>query len=186
MVRLPVHLHDLVQKYQRLTSQASSDRDQQWSLAEATKVLLPLEAKEAKKCSKRMSPENKERYLVELQKAAERKMRHLLASSLEPLSLEAPLHTETNELCLAEVVPASRCEFNEAWVRQEWRDVLSYLSAKELRIVYCRYGLGGESEMTLNELATEYGVSRESIRQIELKAIQKLRDAAAREGFYPN
>lgn len=185
-VRLPVHLHDLVQKYQRLTSQAISARDQQWSLTEACKILLPMEAKEAKKSTKHMSPESKQRHLEDLQKTAERKLRHLLTSSMEPLSLEAPIHAESQELSLAEVVPASRCEFREACARQEWQDVLSYLSAKELRIVYCRYGLGGENEKTLNELALEYGVSRESIRQIELKAIQKLRDAAAREGFYPN
>jgi DNA-directed RNA polymerase sigma subunit (sigma70/sigma32) len=60
------------------------------------------------------------------------------------------------------------------------------LSPKELHILRCRYGLAGEDEKTLNQLALEYGVSRESIRQLEVKALGKLREAALREGFNVN
>jgi RNA polymerase primary sigma factor len=52
---------------------------------------------------------------------------------------------------------------------------VSTLSPKEERIIRKRYGIGEEASYTLEELGQEFHVSRERIRQIEVKAVKKLR-----------
>lgn len=185
-VRLPVHLHDLVLRYQRLSSKSLGENETELGLAQACEILMPTENKELRKSVKKLSPEQQAAHRERLAKLAELKMTRLLLTAQEPLSLEAPLQMDSFESCLGDLVPASDCEFAKAWERQEWSDLMSHLSEKELRIVHCRFGLDGEEEKTLNDLACEYGVSRESIRQIEIKAIQKLREAAFRGGYCLN
>lgn len=55
------------------------------------------------------------------------------------------------------------------------QDVLRTLTAKEEKVLILKYGLDDEIEKTLEEVGKEFGVTRERIRQIEVKAIQKLR-----------
>ena len=54
--------------------------------------------------------------------------------------------------------------------------VLSTLSTKEADILRMRFGIGADRPMTLEEVGTHYGVTRERIRQVENKAIRKLRN----------
>lgn len=62
-------------------------------------------------------------------------------------------------------------------------DVLHTLSDRERRIVICRFGLTGQSVMTLEELSGEFGVTHERIRQIEAAALKKLRHPSRRKYF---
>jgi RNA polymerase primary sigma factor len=57
-------------------------------------------------------------------------------------------------------------------------EALSELTPREQRILRMRFGLGGESDHTLEEVGKVFGVTRERIRQIEAKALEKLRDPA--------
>jgi RNA polymerase primary sigma factor len=185
-VRLPVHLHDLVLRYQRLSAKSLGENKAALGLAQACEILMPTENKELRKSLQKLSPADQAAHRERLAKLTELKFTRLLMTAQEPLSLEAPLQMDSFESCLGDLVPATDCEFAKAWERQEWSDLMSHLTEKELRIVHCRFGLAGQEEKTLNDLAAEYGVSRESIRQIEIKAIQKLRDAAFRGGYCLN
>jgi RNA polymerase primary sigma factor len=62
-----------------------------------------------------------------------------------------------------------------AHLREELRRALSCLTETEQKVAKHRYGLFGEREMTLKEIGDEFGLSRERIRQIEQKVLQKLR-----------
>ena len=53
--------------------------------------------------------------------------------------------------------------------------VLSTLSNREAEIIRMRFGIGRDRPMTLEEVGTHYGLSRERIRQVETKALRKLR-----------
>ena len=57
-------------------------------------------------------------------------------------------------------------------------NVLSTLSSKEAEILRMRFGLNRDRAMTLEEVGNHYGLSRERIRQVENKAIRKLRNPA--------
>jgi RNA polymerase primary sigma factor len=57
-------------------------------------------------------------------------------------------------------------------------EALDHLTPREQRIVSMRFGIGGSGEHTLQQVAMEFGVTRERIRQIEAKALAKLRHPA--------
>jgi RNA polymerase primary sigma factor len=61
--------------------------------------------------------------------------------------------------------------------------ILSELTAREARVIRLRFGIGTEDSMTLEEVGKEYGVTRERIRQIEAKALRKLRHPSRLERF---
>lgn len=66
------------------------------------------------------------------------------------------------------LIKEANCEIVEA--------VLSTLSTKEAEVLHMRFGIGADKPMTLEEVGQHYGVTRERIRQIENKAIRKLRN----------
>lgn len=190
-VRLPVHIHDVVQKYSRLTSQASKERDAVVTLGEASRILFPVSEDEVRTAKPRgkaakVAPVDVAERVRELECSAERRLKGILTMAQEPVSLEAPVSHEVGESTLGDMIPAIECEFSKSWARHEWEWLLAHLSAKELYILRCRYGLAEQEEKTLNELAIEYGVSRESIRQLEVKALKKLKEAVLRDGFNVN
>jgi RNA polymerase primary sigma factor len=63
-------------------------------------------------------------------------------------------------------------------VRAETADVLKTLSPSEEKVVRMRFGIGFDREHTLEEIAQNFGLTRERIRQIESKALQHLRGPA--------
>jgi RNA polymerase primary sigma factor len=60
-------------------------------------------------------------------------------------------------------------------VRQGAANVLGTLSPTEEKVIRMRFGIGYDREHTLEEIAREFGLTRERIRQIELKGLQRLR-----------
>jgi RNA polymerase primary sigma factor len=67
----------------------------------------------------------------------------------------------------------------ESSLRDETRSALSALTPREQKILRMRFGIGEKSEHTLEEVGREFKVTRERIRQIEAKAIAKLRHPAS-------
>ena len=63
-------------------------------------------------------------------------------------------------------------------MKQSIGEALAQLTPREQRILNMRFGIGGAPEQTLQEVAKVFGVTRERIRQIEAKALQKLRHPA--------
>ena len=66
-------------------------------------------------------------------------------------------------------------------LRENLDEVLSSLSDREARVLKMRFGLGGKRPMTLEEVGKEFGVTRERIRQIEAKALRKLKHPSHRK-----
>jgi RNA polymerase primary sigma factor len=97
----------------------------------------------------------------------------------EPKSLDAPVG-EDGDASLGDLVedtaatsPHAAAEIDA--LRNSLADVLSELTPREERILSMRFGIGGASEHTLAEIGETFGVTRERIRQIEAKALDKLR-----------
>jgi RNA polymerase primary sigma factor len=87
--------------------------------------------------------------------------------------------TETESAILAPVNEISGVDPERLYLMEERRlqvlDQLKYLSGRELEIIIKRLGLDGQKEMTLEEIASDYGITRERIRKIEAKIMRKLR-----------
>jgi RNA polymerase primary sigma factor len=115
---------------------------------------------------------------AEMQIPAE-KVREIIKASQEPVSLESPIGEEEDSRLGDFVEDASALAPAEAashqLLREQMENVLDSLSGRERRVLQLRFGLDDGRSRTLEEVGKEFGVTRERIRQIEAKALRKLR-----------
>jgi RNA polymerase primary sigma factor len=109
-----------------------------------------------------------------------KKVRHILKISQDIISLEAPVGAEEDSK-LGDFIeddeavsPADAT--NRKIIKENIHAMLQYLSPREQKIIRMRFGLDDGIGHTLEEVGKEFGVTRERIRQIEAKILQKLRD----------
>lgn len=109
------------------------------------------------------------------------RVRRLLGTVQEPVSLEAMIGAEQDSplLELAEDTEALNPETGALWeaCQQDVRRLLASLRPRERQVVQDRFGLDGRTPQTLDEISRTLRISREGIRQIEARAIRKLRHA---------
>ena len=107
----------------------------------------------------------------------------LKAAAKEPVSLDAPGLSEDSFRLLDRLAdPAARSpadEVDEGAMIASMRQLLQRLGPREQQIVRLRFGIETPSEETLEEVSHRFGLSRERIRQLEIRALQKLRRAAS-------
>ena len=107
------------------------------------------------------------------------RVREIQKISQEPVSLETPIGEEEDSQLGdfieddGAVAPPDAASF--AMLKEELADVLDTLSEREKEVIILRYGLEDGHTRTLEEVGRRFGVTRERIRQIENKAISKIR-----------
>jgi RNA polymerase primary sigma factor len=107
------------------------------------------------------------------------KVREIIKVSQDPVSLETPIGEEEDSH-LGDFVPdtdaiAPADAANLTMLRGEVEDILDTLTPRERRVLQLRFGLIDGHQRTLEEVGKRFGVTRERIRQIEAKALRKLR-----------
>jgi len=179
-IRIPVHM---VESINRVTQamrqlQQSLGRD---PTAEETALAMDLVSdvdrravEESQKTGDKLSPDVYRR----VKRAAE-KVRQLMRVSQEPMSLETPVGSEDNSVLVDFIADDSLAspveETNREMLREQMHDVLDSLSEREREVLMLRFGLIDGEPHTLEEVGLFFGVTRERIRQIESKALRKLR-----------
>lgn len=112
------------------------------------------------------------------------RVREILKISQKTTSLETPIGDEEDSFLgdfIADETQASPYELTSRQLMQEnVREVIASLSDREAKVLKMRFGLDGQKPMTLEEVGREFGVTRERIRQIESKALRKLRHPSRR------
>ncbi len=107
------------------------------------------------------------------------KVRKVLKIAKEPISLETPVGEEDDSLLGDFIEDKKIINPSEAIVNlnlaEQTRKALSTLTPREERVLRMRFGIGEESDHTLEEVGQDFNVTRERIRQIEAKALRKLR-----------
>jgi RNA polymerase primary sigma factor len=150
-IRVPVHMTEVISKIVRARRQIFSEIGREPSPEElAEKLHMPLE-----------------------------KVRRTLKIAKEPLSLETPIGEE-GDSSLGDMLEDENTILPiDAMIQSNLREtttrVLASLTPREERIVRMRFGLGMNSDHTLEEVGQQFSVTRERIRQIEAKALRKLK-----------
>ena len=107
------------------------------------------------------------------------KVRKVLRIAKEPISLETPIGEEEDSLLGDFIEDKNAVSPAEATVNKNLdattRKVLSTLTPREEKVLRMRFGIGERSDHTLEEVGQDFDVTRERIRQIEAKALRKLR-----------
>jgi len=151
MIRIPVHMVETINKITRISRELVQELGREPKPVEiAAKVKLPVEKVEA-----------------------------ILRIAKEPISLETPIGDDEDTNLVDLIKDTSAVSPLDATIMEDLREhihnALKTLSPKEQYIIAKRYGLFGDAPATLEEVGSEFDVTRERIRQIEVKALRKLR-----------
>ena len=107
------------------------------------------------------------------------KVREIQKIAQEPVSLETPIGEEEDshlgDFIPDDDAPAPAEAASFSLLKEQLTDVLSTLAPREEKVLRLRFGLDDGRARTLEEVGSEFGVTRERIRQIEAKALRKLR-----------
>lgn len=125
----------------------------------------------------------REPLVVELAKALdwpESRVGYLMIAEIFPCSLDAPLDAANPEkgvfgdLVADDAALFSLSQVERADMKKQFRKCLRSLTKREQLVLRMRYGLGGERKHTLEEISLEIGRSRELVRHVQIRAIEKL------------
>ncbi|HBC73236.1 MAG: RNA polymerase sigma factor [Candidatus Amesbacteria bacterium GW2011_GWB1_47_19] len=113
------------------------------------------------------------------------RVREILKIAQDTTSLETPVGDEEDSMLGDFIADTSQPSPIEAasreLLKENIEEVLSTLTDREARVLRMRFGLDGKNPMTLEEVGREFGVTRERIRQIEAKALRKLKHPSRRK-----
>jgi len=179
-IRIPVHMVESINRVTRTMRELQQEMGRDATPEEiAVEMGLVSEAdrrswEEAQTNGVRLPPDVARR----VRRAAE-KVRQLMRVSQEPMSLETPVGAEDNSILVDFIADDSTAspaeETNRELLRQQMREALDQLTDRERDVLMLRFGLEDGESRTLEEVGARFGVTRERIRQIESKALRKLR-----------
>lgn len=119
----------------------------------------------------------------------EKKIKNIIKISKEPISLETPVGDSEDAFIKDfienenEMSPAEAVVGND--LKERVRKVLKSLTPREEKVLKMRFGIDVASEHTLEEVGKDFGVTRERVRQIEVKALRKLRHPSRSKDLTP-
>ena len=156
-IRIPVHMIETINKLNRISRQM---------LQEMGREPLPEE-------------------LAERMAMPEDKIRKVLKIAKEPISMETPIGDDEDSH-LGDFIEDNTLDLpidsaTSESLRNSVRDVLGGLTAREAKVLRMRFGIDMNTDHTLEEVGKQFDVTRERIRQIEAKALRKLRHPSRSE-----
>ncbi len=150
-IRIPVHMVETINKYKRISRQCMQEFGREPTIEEISKEMdIPVSR------------------VREIQKIA-----------LDPVSLETPIGEEDDsklgDFIKDEVAKSPDDVVAQEKLKRQLISVLDTLTPREEKVIRLRYGIDDSRPRTLEEVGKEFNVTRERIRQIEAKALRKLR-----------
>ena len=138
--------------------------------------------RESRQLQQELGREATETELAEASGLTVEKLREVLKITPDPVSLDTPVGEDEDSPLSSFITAGTQAEPEKATeaalLKEQVRQLLGTLDERERRVLELRYGIGGDRARTLEEVGKEFGVTRERIRQIEAKALRKLRHPA--------
>jgi RNA polymerase primary sigma factor len=150
-IRIPIHMVETINKVSKTSRQLTQELGRNPTVEEiAEKLLIPSD-----------------------------KIRKVLANTKDPLSLDSPLGSGDSESVIGSFIEDIKAVSPfKATVYSNLKEItaslLSHLTPREERVIRMRFGIGIDTDHTLEEVGKQFSVTRERIRQIEAKALKKL------------
>lgn len=150
-IRIPVHMVETITKVKKVSSQLLHENGHDPSPEEiADRLEMPVE-----------------------------RVREIMRIAQDPVSLETPIGEEEDshlgDFIPDEDAPAPAEAASQVLLKEQINQVLSTLTEREEKVLRLRFGLEDGRSRTLEEVGQQFNVTRERIRQIEAKALRKLR-----------
>ncbi|NOZ06131.1 MAG: RNA polymerase sigma factor RpoD [Chloroflexi bacterium] len=179
-IRIPVHMHETINRLVRVSRQLLQELGREPSSEEiALEMNLLTEEEREQIDSTLLQGKPLDAALDRKIKRAASKVRRIMSLSQEPMSLETPVGSEDNsflgDFLEDETVPGPVDIASRRMLREEMSGILNSLGKREREVLELRFGLTDGRSRTLEEVGQQFGVTRERIRQIEAKALRKLR-----------
>lgn len=150
-------------------------------MVETINKLIRISRKLMQQLGREPTPEE----VAEVMEITPDKVREILKISQKTTSLETPIGDDEDSYLgdfIEDTKQATPYELtSQRLLRENIEEVLSALSDRESKVLEMRFGLRGAKPMTLEEVGREFGVTRERIRQIEAKALRKLKHPSRRK-----
>jgi RNA polymerase primary sigma factor len=180
-IRIPVHMYETINKIVRMQRELVQKLEHEPSVEELAlelDFLAPEESEQIKHALANNLPVDP--VLKRKWRLAVSKIRDILRISMDPMSLESPVGDGADSTELGDFIEdPSVVEPDDAaskeLLREQIRSVLDFLNEREREVLEMRFGLNDGRDHTLEEVGKTFGVTRERIRQIEAKALRKLR-----------
>ncbi|MEK7069661.1 MAG: sigma-70 family RNA polymerase sigma factor [Patescibacteria group bacterium] len=151
-IRIPVHMMETISKYKQVLKRLSQDLGRE-PLPEEVAAEMNMEVE---------------------------KIHHIQKIDQSTISFEVPIGDDDGDSTIGDFIADDKILSSDQQAAQkiltgQFQEILNDLSPKEQKILQMRFGLGDGIVNTLEEVGKEFGVTRERIRQIEAKALEKIR-----------
>jgi len=179
-IRIPVHMVETINKLARTQRRLLQEYGRDPT---AKEIALEMDLladedvdalKETQKSKTTVEPALERRW-----RRAASKVRRIQRIAQEPMSLETPIGSEENsflgDFLPDDTMPGPVDAASKQLLKEQLHEILTSLSDRERKVLEMRFGLNDGQGRTLEEVGYEFGVTRERIRQIEAKALRKLR-----------
>lgn len=185
-IRIPVHMVETINRLIRVSRQLLQELGRDPSVEEITREMYPIDVEEIRAAASKSYGRELDvddaiviEELARKKKFTEERVREIMKIAQEPISLETPIGDEEDSHLgdfiedSDAVAPAEAA--SSQLLKEKMEDVLENLTEREKKVLQLRFGLEDGRSRTLEEVGQEFGVTRERIRQIEAKALRKLR-----------
>jgi RNA polymerase primary sigma factor len=184
-IRIPVHMVEtisrLIRTQRRLQQELGRDPTPE-DIALDAEMMNIVGLEEAERVALLLARGNSQRLnplmARKLRRAANR-VEQIMRIAQEPMSLETPIGSEEDsylgDFIKDETMPEPDDAASQQLLREQLRSILNSLNHRERQVLEMRFGLKDGKSHTLEEVGQAFGVTRERIRQIEAKALRKLR-----------
>jgi RNA polymerase primary sigma factor len=179
-IRIPVHMVESINRQIRIQRRLVQELGREPTPEEIALEMDFLEPddrqaiEEALALGQTLDPGLNRRWQV-----AAAKVRRIMRIAQEPMSLETPVGTEENsslgDFIEDDSLPGPADQASRHLLKEQMSEILQGLSQREREVLEMRFGLNDGMARTLEEVGQKFGVTRERIRQIEAKALRKLR-----------